>query len=91
MFQMCPRDSSGFSKESRKDDLEVMINFVRGQHKILRDDMEAMDTDRGLQLQQFQQQLIEQWRMLAEIKTLVLRLNSEKQEDEQGDDNEELA
>ena len=30
--------------------------------------------------------------MLAEIRNLVLRLNSEKQlEDERGDDNEELA
>ena len=46
--------------------------------------MEAMDTDRGLQLQQFQQQLFEQWKMLGEIRNLVLRLNSEKQECERG-------
>ena len=66
---MCPRDSSGLAQY-----------FSATKQRSIRGPETEIEQARN-----FQQQLDDQWKMLTEIRNLLLRLNEERQKDEEAD------
>ncbi|KAL9984405.1 hypothetical protein ACROYT_G006693 [Oculina patagonica] len=91
LVKMCPRDSSGIMVQYRSikgpGTEHELMDYVQKQHHKLREYMADIEEDRIGQARKFQQQLDDQWKMLTEIKNLVLRLNEGRQKDEEADEN----
>ncbi len=92
---MCPRDSSGIMAQHRSTKgpgtEHELLDYVQKQHHILREYMAGIEEERIGQARKFQQQLDDQWKMLTEIRNLVLRLNEGRQKDEEADENVKLT
>ena len=84
---MCPRDSSGIAQYSSATEQRSirdpgteheLLDYVREQYLILREDMAAKEQVRIVQARKLEKQLEDQRKMLTEIRNLVLRLNKER-------------
>lgn len=88
---MCPRDSSGIMPQYRSikgpGTEHELLDYVQKKHHLLREYIGDIEEDRIGQARKFQQQLDDQWKMLTEIRDLVLRLNEGRQKDEEADEN----
>ena len=89
---MSPRDSSGIARYSSTSEQRSirdpgteheLLDYVREQYLILREDMTAKE----VQARKLEEQLEDQRKMLTEIRNLVLRLNNQRQKDERADEN----